>query len=56
MLGLKIGIDLGTKNTVIYVAGKGIVLNEASVVTFDEDMNKIVSMGSEAEKMLEKNQ
>lgn len=55
MLGLKIGIDLGTKNTVIYASGKGIVLNEASVVTFDEDMNKIVSMGSEAEKMLEKN-
>ncbi len=55
MLGLKIGIDLGTKNTVIFAAGKGIVLNEASVVTFDEDKKKIVSMGSEAEKMLEKN-
>lgn len=55
MLGLKIGIDLGTKNTVICVAGKGIVLNEASVVTFDEDSGKIVSMGGEAEKMLEKN-
>lgn len=55
MLELKMGIDLGTKNTVIFVAGKGIVLNEASVVTFDEDMNKIVSMGSEAEKMLERN-
>lgn len=55
MLGLKVGIDLGTKNTVICVAGKGIVLNEASVVTFDEDMNKIVSMGKEAENMLEKN-
>ena len=55
MPGLKIGIDLGTKNTVIFVAGKGIVINEASVVTFDEDMKKIVSMGKEAETMLEKN-
>lgn len=55
MLGLKIGIDLGTRNTVIYVAGKGIALNESSVVTFDEDMNKIVAMGNEAEKMLERN-
>lgn len=55
MLGLKIGIDLGTKNTVIYVAGKGIVVNEPSVVTFDEDMQKIVSMGKEAAGMLEKN-
>ena len=55
MLGLKIGIDLGTKNTVIYVGGKGIVLNEPSVVTFDEDMDKIVAMGTEAEKMLGKN-
>ena len=55
MPGLKIGIDLGTKNTVICVAGKGIVINEASVVTFDEDLKKIVSMGNEAEKMLERN-
>lgn len=55
MFGMKMGIDLGTKNTVIYVSGKGIVLNEASVVTFDEDAKKIVSMGCEAEKMLEKN-
>lgn len=54
MPGKKIGIDLGTKNTVIFVAGKGIVLNEASVVTFDEDMDKIVAMGNQAEKMLEK--
>lgn len=55
MLGLKIGIDLGTRNTVIYVKGKGIVLSEASVVAFDDDTEEIIAMGDEAYKMLEKN-
>ena len=55
MLGLKIGIDLGTKNTVIYVAGKGIVLSDSSVVAFDEEYKNIIAMGKDAEKMLEKN-
>ena len=55
MLGLRIGIDLGTKNTVIYVAGKGIVLSDSSVVAFDEEYKNIIAMGKDAEKMLEKN-
>ncbi len=55
MLGLKIGIDLGTKNTIIYVKGKGIVRSEATVVAFDTDTDEIIAMGEDAKKMLEKN-
>lgn len=55
MLGLKIGIDLGTTTTVIYVGGRGIVLSEASVVAFDDDTGEIVAMGEDAKRMREKN-
>ena len=40
-----IGIDLGTANTLIYVKGKGIVVNEPSIVAFEEYGNKIVAVG-----------
>ena len=50
-----LAIDLGTANTLVYVKGKGIVLNEPSVVAVHKDsrgMNKVLAVGSEAKKML----
>jgi len=54
MLGLitDIGIDLGTANTLVYVKGKGVVLNEPSVVALDKDASRIVAIGEEARRML----
>lgn len=51
-LGLDIGIDLGTASVLIYVKGKGIVLNEPSVVAIDKNTDKILAVGEEARKML----
>lgn len=48
----KIGIDLGTANTLVYVPGRGIVLNEPSVVAISEDDNKILAVGLEAKEMI----
>lgn len=50
----KIGIDLGTANTLVFVPGKGIVLNEPSVVAVSEMDNKILAIGSEAKDMIGK--
>lgn len=47
-----IGIDLGTANVLIYVQGKGIVLNEPSVVAVDTRTNKVLAVGSEAYRMV----
>ena len=47
-----IGIDLGTANVLINVSGKGIVLNEPSVVAVDTDKDKVVAVGTEAYKMV----
>jgi len=47
-----IGIDLGTCNTLIYVAGKGIVINEPSVVAVEKGTNKVMAVGTDAKKML----
>ena len=52
MLGSDIGIDLGTANVLVYLKGKGVVLNEPSVVAFDRDTNKIKAIGEEARLML----
>jgi len=46
------GIDLGTCNTLIYIRGKGIVLNEPSVVAVERGTKKIVAVGADAKKML----
>jgi rod shape-determining protein MreB len=46
------GIDLGTANTVVYVKGKGIVLNEPSVVAILKDTNRILAVGNEAKRMI----
>lgn len=48
----KLGIDLGTANTLVYVPGKGIILNEPSVVAVSERDNKILSVGIEAKEMI----
>ena len=47
-----IGIDLGTCNTLIYVRGKGIVVNEPSVVAVERGTNRVVAVGAEAKRML----
>lgn len=48
----KLGIDLGTANTLVFVPGKGIVLNEPSVVAVSKDENKILAVGIEAKHMV----
>ena len=48
----KLGIDLGTANTLVYMPGKGIVLNEPSVVAVSERDNRILSVGLEAKEMI----
>lgn len=52
MLSRDIGIDLGTANVLIYIKGKGIVLNEPSVVVVDTDTKKVIAVGEEAYEML----
>ena len=47
-----IGIDLGTASVLVYVKGKGIVLNEPSVVALDKNTGKLLKVGAEAEAML----
>lgn len=50
----KLGIDLGTANTLVFVPGKGVVLNEPSVVAVSVADRKILAVGLEAKKMLGK--
>ncbi len=48
----KLGIDLGTANTLVFIPGKGVVLNEPSVVAVSEIDNKILAVGNEARDMV----
>ncbi|MCR4276515.1 MAG: rod shape-determining protein [Candidatus Roizmanbacteria bacterium] len=48
----KIGIDLGTANTLVYVAGEGIILNEPTVVAYSLEDKKILAVGEEAREMI----
>lgn len=48
----KVGIDLGTANTLVYVAKQGIVLNEPTVVAYSQEDKKILAVGEEAKEML----
>jgi rod shape-determining protein MreB len=50
----KLGIDLGTTNTLVYLPGKGVVLNEPSVVAVSEQDNTILAIGAEAKDMVGK--
>lgn len=54
LLSIRIGIDLGTANTLIYIQDRGIMLNEPSVVAIQKigNSNKILAVGAEAKKML----
>src|SRR3989344_1095733 len=47
-----VGIDLGTANTLVYLAGKGIVINEPSVVAVNQKTGQVVAIGTEAKAML----
>ena len=48
----EVGIDLGTANVLIYVDGKGIVLQEPSVVALNKDTKEILAVGTEAKRMI----
>ncbi|KGX93901.1 rod shape-determining protein MreB [Pontibacillus halophilus JSM 076056 = DSM 19796] len=52
MFSRDIGIDLGTANVLIHVKGKGIVLNEPSVVAMDRNTGKVLEVGDEARRMV----
>jgi rod shape-determining protein MreB len=52
MLSKRIAIDLGTANTLVYVAGEGIVVQEPTVVAVAIEDNRVVAVGNEAKKML----
>jgi len=52
MVSSDVAIDLGTANTLVYVKGKGIVLNEPSVVAVDKATGRVRAVGSEAKAML----
>jgi rod shape-determining protein MreB len=51
-LGRDMAVDLGTANTLVYVRGRGIVLNEPSVVAINTTTREIVAVGSEAKRMI----
>jgi rod shape-determining protein MreB len=48
----KLGIDLGTTNVLVFVPGKGVVLNEPSVVAVSKEKNKVLAIGVEAKAMI----
>ena len=54
MLGKKLGIDLGTANSVVFVQGEGIAFVEPTVVAIDVNTFKVIAVGSEAKKMIGK--
>jgi actin-like ATPase involved in cell morphogenesis len=51
-LGRDMAVDLGTANTLVYVRGRGVLLNEPSVVALDAETQEILAVGSEAKQML----
>src|SRR5215208_1789595 len=52
MFGKAIGVDLGTANVLVYVKGRGVVLNEPSVVAYSEADNRVLAVGRQAREML----
>lgn len=52
MFSKDIGIDLGTTNVLIYIKGKGVVLDEPSILTVDTETKKVLAVGKEAKEML----
>ena len=51
-LSTDVAIDLGTANTLVYVKGRGIILNEPSVVAVDKSTDRVLAVGTEAKMML----
>lgn len=51
-LAKDIGIDLGTASVLVYIKGKGVVLNEPSVVAIDKNTGRLLKVGAEAQAML----
>ena len=54
MFDMDIGIDLGTANVLVYVKGKGIVINQPSVVAFEKKSKKLIAIGQKAKLMIGK--
>ena len=52
MLARKIGIDLGTANTLVHLPKKGVVINEPTVVAVSDEDNRILAVGIDAKRML----
>jgi rod shape-determining protein MreB len=52
MFGKKIGIDLGTANTVVFVPGKGFIINEPTIVALTKPDNAVLAVGAEAKEMI----
>ena len=52
LLSNEIGIDLGTANTLVYLSGRGVVINEPSVVAVNQKTGRVVAVGKEAKRML----
>ena len=52
LLGGDLAIDLGTANTLVYARGRGILLDEPSVVALDTSTNAVVAVGAEAKRMI----
>ncbi len=52
MFGKDLGIDLGTANTLVYATGKGLILDEPSVVAYDTKTNDLLAVGEEAREMI----
>jgi rod shape-determining protein MreB and related proteins len=54
MIGKKLGIDLGTANSVVFVQGEGIALIEPTVVAIDVNTFTVIAVGEKAKKMIGK--
>ncbi len=52
MISKRLGIDLGTANSIVWLSGEGIVLNEPTVVAVSVRDGKVVAVGKEAREML----
>jgi len=52
LLGRDMAVDLGTANTLVYVRGRGVVLNEPSVVAINQESKQVLAVGTEAKRMI----
>ena len=52
LIGRDMAVDLGTANTLVYVRGKGIVLDEPSVVAMNTTTGEVLAVGHEAKRMI----